>query len=456
MKNHNQNRHAIVIGGGMAGLVTGKVLTKHFDKVTIIERDHFPASPESRKGVPQGRHLHGLLARGLLVLEELFPGLERDLDAAGAPSLDHGLEALVCYPIGWNTPFRSGIMLRSCSRPLLEWHVHRHLMANENVHFLERCRVIGLLSDASKTTVTGVQVRFHSGSEEALQADLIVDASGRTSRAPKWLETLGYPLVQETTIDPLLGYASGWYQPPTNFQGDWKLLGISFRYPDNPRAGAISVIEGGRWIVLLAGMGREYPPTDEAGFLDFAHGLANPRIYEALKDAQPISPIYGYRQTSNHQRHYEKLPRWPEHFVALGDAVCAFNPFYAQGMTVSALGALALDAELEQQRLSHANFDLTGLGQRFQKQLAKVNTIPWLMSTGQDRRWANREGDANPSLRDKLTQGYIARIMQVGQKNPNVRRAFIEVVHMLKPPSALIHPKIMLQVLRQSVMRRTL
>lgn len=449
MKNHNQNKHAIVIGGGMAGLVTGKVLSNHFEKVTIIERDHFPASPESRKGVPQGRHLHGLLARGLLVLEELFPGLERDLDAAGAPSFDHGLEAFVCYPTGWSVPFRSGVMIRSCSRPLLEWHVHRHLMANENVHFLERCRVIGLLSDASKRTVTGVQVHFHSGSEEALQADLIIDASGRNSRPPKWLEKLGYATraVQETVIDPRLGYASGWYQPPPNWKADWKWLLISPRYPDVPRGGGISLIEGERWIVLLAGLRGVYPPTDEAGFLEFARGLIDPRIYELLKDAQPISPIYGYRQTSNYQRHYEKLPRWPEQFVALGDAVCAFNPFYGQGMTVSALGALALDAELHQQRLTHPNFDLTGLGQRFQKQLAKVNTTPWLMATSQDRGWTNTEGDAKPSLRSKLMQDYIARVIRLGRQNPKVRRAFIEVVHMLKPPTALMHPKIMLEVL---------
>src|SRR5579862_9756446 len=75
---------AIVIGGSMAGLFAARVLADHFDRVTIFDRDSFPATPRFRPGVPQSRHAHGLLERGRLVMEHLFPGLSADLTAAGA------------------------------------------------------------------------------------------------------------------------------------------------------------------------------------------------------------------------------------------------------------------------------------------------------------------------------------------------------------------------------------
>ncbi len=75
---------AVVIGGGMAGLLAARVLSEHFERVRIVERDGFPEGPSFRKGVPQARHLHTLMARGRLIVNELFPGIEDELVEAGA------------------------------------------------------------------------------------------------------------------------------------------------------------------------------------------------------------------------------------------------------------------------------------------------------------------------------------------------------------------------------------
>ncbi len=443
--------HAIVIGGSMAGLWAARVLADHFERVTVIERDRFPLTPEPRKSVPQAHHVHVLLTQGQRVLERLFPGLDAELAAAGAPSVIWTSECLIHGRDGWAPRYPSELVTRTCSRYLLEWHVRRRLATSPSVHFLERCAVTGLLSDADRKAVTGVLFRRWqqveaSNQVESLTANLVVDASGRNSRTPTWLQALGYEPPKETTINAFLGYASRWYQRPPGLQADWKALLLFPRPPDIPAGGIIYPVEGDRWVVTLAGIARHYPPTDEAGFMDFARHLRVPHLYEAIKDAQPLTPIYGYRRTDNRLLHYERLARWPEGFVVLGDAVCAFNPVYGQGMTTSALGALALDRLLHERRQHHSDGDLRGLGRRFQRQLAKVNATPWLMATSEDFRWPTTEGGRPGSL-TRFMHGYLDWVVRAMEVNPVVSLVFWEVTHLLKPPIALLHPRVVTRVL---------
>ncbi len=219
--------------------------------------------------------------------------------------------------------------------------------------------------------------------------------------------------------------------------------------PDNGRGGVLYPVEGNRWVVTLGGVGRDYPPTDEAGFLDFARSLRSPILYEAIEDAQPLSPIYSYRRTENRLLHYENLSRLPEGFVAVGDAVCAFNPVYGQGMTIAAKGALTLDECLRQQ-LGGSKSSLTGLTQRFQKRLAQLNATPWLMATGEDFRFATTEGGQRDWM-SRLMQRYMDMVILVSLDHPQVYRTFAEVVHMVKPPTTLFGPGILAQVLGQAI-----
>lgn len=444
--------HALVVGGSMAGLLAARVLSDHFDRVTIVERDRFPSAPEYRAGVPQSRHLHVLLGRGLLLLEQHFPGIDAALLDRGAMVLEWPWDMLWLTSAGWSRRFHTGSTIVCASRELLEWCVRDRVSAIGNVRFLEEHDAIGLLATDEKTRVTGVQLR-HRGAPDAepastgaLAADLVVDASGRHSRAPQWLEELGYDPPAETVVNSFLGYASRYYVRSAAADRDWKAMLLLSKPPSHMRGGGLFPIEGDRWIATLTGMGRDYPPTDEDGFLSFARSLRSPVLYEAIRDAEPLSPIRGYQRTENRLRHFERLERWPERFVVLGDAACAFNPVYGQGMTIAAQGATVLDDCLREQRSKHSGGDLVGLSRRFQQQLARTNAVAWLLATGEDRRYPTTEGGrTNPLTR--LTQRYINRVTLVATQDPVVNRAFFSVVNLLAPPTTLFHPRIVARVI---------
>ena len=424
--------HAVVIGASIAGLLAGRILTNHFERVTIVERDRLPQEPEPRSGVPQSHHVHSLLTQGHRILEQLFPGLTASLIQKGALEIDWiaDLAWLMSVSDVWAPRFPSGITTCLCSRNLLEFTTRKHLEKFSQVKFLEAASVTELLTNRNKTAVQGVKVKVAREGQIELSAQLVVDASGRNSVAPRWLEALGYEMPQETRINSFLGYASRLYQCPQLEAPDWKLLYVMPSAPDNPRGGMIFPIEGDRWMVSLLGIGKDYPPTEESGFLGFARSLRNEVVYQTIAKAQPISSIYGYRNTENRLRHYEKLKRMPENFLILGDAVCSLNPIYAQGMTLAALNALTLDSCLEQQQQSRETGNFAGLSRRFQKQIAKVNKTSWLLSTSQDLRWSTTVG-AQPDLITRLMQKYLDQVMKAAVENNTVHKALIEVMTML-------------------------
>ncbi|WP_445633873.1 NAD(P)/FAD-dependent oxidoreductase [Nostoc sp. DSM 114161] len=444
---------AIVIGGSIAGLLTAQVLTKYFDRVTIVERDRFPEQPEQRHGVPQAHHVHVLLIRGQQILEQLFPGIIAELTSSGTPIVDSIADCPWLGYNGWAPRFSSHLISCACSRNLLEWTIRRRLEGNHRIAFVQAAQVTNLVSNPDKTTITGVRVSFRNEPEAEILANLVVDASGRNSHTPQWLEELGYQPPQQTVVNSFLGYASRWYHPPEGFQADWKILLIAAKPPHNTRSAVLYSVEGNRWIVTLAGVNRDYPPTDEAGFLDFAQSLRSPILYQAIKDAQPISPIYGYKRTENHLRHYEKLSRLPEGLIMVGDAVCAFNPVYGQGMTTAALGALTLDECLSKQLSKQSNANLIGFPRYFQKELRKAISVPWLMATGEDFRWPATEG-GKPDLISKFMQLYMDRLLLLQAESAEIHQLFLEVMNLLKPPSAFFQPHILMQVLKQIINSR--
>jgi len=437
-------KHAIVIGGSIAGLLSARVLCDYFEEVTIIERDQFPAGPEARKGVPQARHIHILLTTGQTIMEQLFPGLFYSLEKDGAQKVDWGYDCVWMFEAGPAPRFHSNVISYSSSRDLLEWHIRTCLRENPHVHFLEKTDVTGLISTPDRKQVIGVHIHYRGAGETSqnnendILAQLIVDASGRTSQCLAWLEMMGYPPPQETVVNSFQGYASRWYQPVNDINPDWKVLVVRPKPPHISRAGGIYCIEGGNWIVTLGGVAQDCPPTDEKGFLEFARGLNSPVIYDAIQSAKPFSPIYGFRRTENRFRHFEKMPRWPEHFIIVGDAVCTFNPVYGQGMSAAAQDARILNQCLD--RLAFGSEDpLSGLPRLFQTRLAQANSNLWLMATGEDYRWPSTEGP-EPGLAMKLMHRYLDRLMAQSLNDPQVRQAFLEVAHLEKTPKALFTP----------------
>ncbi|MFG2004462.1 FAD-dependent oxidoreductase [Spirillospora sp. NPDC048911] len=431
----NESReHAIVIGGSMAGLLAARVLGDHFDRVTVVERDRFPDAAAFRPGLGQARHLHVLWSRGLEIAEQLFPGLEDELRTAGVPDIRVPADLLWLTPAGWRRRFESTRLL-TFSRDLLDWTIRSRLAKNGDLQVLDGKEAIGLVADNG--TVTGLRVRERGTTEpgEPLTADLIIDATGRSSKTPEWLEDLGYPAPRRTLIDPQLGYASRNYAIPAGFDPGWKALYLQARAPGT-RTGALFPQEGGRWIVSLFGCGRDFPPTDEDGFLEFAKSLRSPLLYEAIREAEPLTPIVSYRRTSNVRHHYERMSRWPERFMTMGDSLCAFNPLYGQGMSVAAKSALTLDACLRDAG------DLDGLARRFHRRVVKNAAGPWLVATGEDLRYDTTQG-ASAGLQTRILNRYVDRVQALANVDQRVCDRLISVLSLHAQPQSLFMPDVL-------------
>ena len=443
-------RRAVVIGGSVGGMLSARVLADHFDEVLVVERDHIPPGAEHRPGVPQARHLHLLMKRGLMVVEKLFPGIRADLLAAGCHLADQGPDFRILYRYGWSPREKTGLEILTFTRPLLETTIRRHLLESPKVRFLEGFEACGLVTGDDVTRVTGVRLvprRRGEGEveEQVLQAELVVDSAGRLSPAPQWLEELDYAAPEEAEVDAFWGYATRIYEPPAHIQKDWKIMLLMNRPPYQPRAGIIEPIEGGRWLVSLCGVMHDYPPTEEAAFLAFARSLSAPDLYNAIAQATPLSKIWGYRRTSNRLRQYDKLDRLPKGFVTLGDSVCAFNPVYGLGMTLTGLEVEELGRHLAASDGGRTLDPLT-----FQKAVGKLVTGAWALSTGEDLRWPATQG-GEITAKVKLMHWYVDQVIRLIPNGPEVYLAFQEVNHMVKGPEALFHPRVLFRVLKQAL-----
>ena len=333
-------RSALVVGGSIAGQLAAAALARHGFAVTILDRDRLPDVAAPRKGVPQSRHLHGLMVGGQRCLETLLPGIAASLIASGAEPLCWTEDVAVHTLAGWHRRFPSDLSSCFMSRDLLDRELRRAVSALPGVRTLQGHEAMALTG--SKGIVTGVRCRLRGAqdNERILRADLVVDASGRESRAPDWLADLGFGPVRETVVDAFLGYATRLCRQPEGMNSDWRAMLVRSRTATT-RAGAIFPIEGGRCLVTLAGFSRDYPPQDDDGFLEFVRAIGVPEFYDAVRAADPLAPAVGYRRTTNRWRRYHEARRWPEGFIAVGDAVCAFNPYYGQGMAVAAILLLA-------------------------------------------------------------------------------------------------------------------
>ena len=400
---------AVVIGGSIAGLIAARVLSDRLDEVVIVERDWVDDNEAARPGVPQAMHVHVLLRRGYLELTRLYPDLDGRLAAAGAPALDLLRDGAWIMPAGEVPRFPSRLRTRSASRTLYESVIRVLTLERPNVRLVDGHEVIGLVGDA--TTVRGVALRArpaprvapassvpvsHTGVAHGppvemleLGAWLVVDASGRTSRAPEHLAAIGAPVPEETVIDASLRYATRHYRAPDGPR-DWKVLMIRDRPPSSTRGGVATQVEGQRWVVTLSGAGTDQPPTDEDGFAEFARHLISPRLFDVIRDAEPLSDVRGWARTANRWRHVERL-RLPDGYALIGDALCALNPVYGQGLSVAAmeggvLGSWLDSSALQQARRSAAPPDTRRLIRAF----AHSARLPWFL--GHERGRAHRRG----------------------------------------------------------------
>lgn len=427
---------AVVLGGGMAGLLAARVLADAYRSVVVVDRDTLTGVDGPRRGVPHGRHAHALLARGQHVLEELFPGLQQGLIDAGVPAGDLAGDLRWYFNGRRLAPARSGLLSVSATRPVLEAHVRRRVAALPNVSFLERHTIHGPLANAERDRVTGVSISGEDEQPRELSADLVVDATGRGSRAPAWLAELGYERPAEERVKVDLAYTTRHYKLRSDPYGtDLSINPVA--WPGNPRGAFFPKLDDGSSQLSLTGVLGDHPPTDPEGFLEFVRSVAAPEIYEAVRDAEPLDDAVTFRFPASVRRRYEALTRFPRGLLVIGDGVCSFNPVYGQGMTVAAVEAMALRDLLR---------DGEPQARRWFRDIAPLIDVPWEISAGGDLAFPGVQG--RRTVKSRAGNAYMARLHAAATCDPVVTEAFFRVAGLVDPPQALMRPALMLRVLR--------
>ncbi len=428
-----QPTRVVVLGASLAGTFAAAAASGDGRTVTVVERDVLPDAPQPRDGVPQGRQPHALLLRGLRAMEDLLPGLADELRAAGAVELDTG-DLAWHGDLGWSPPHPQFRIL-SATRPLLEHLVLARVRALPGVRLRDGVRVErvrrGRPGDGAPWWV-----ELADGSVEP--ADLVVDATGRTSRLPVWLAAAGVPTAATVELDARVGYATRLYalEPGVVHAAGVVIM----RSPEVPVGGIALPVEDGGWLIGGVGSGARRPPRDGDGFLRFLDDLPDRALADLARAGRPMSEVALHRQTGNRRHHYERLRAWPDGLLVVGDALCAFDPVYGQGITVA-----ACEAQLLRDALARGMG--RGAERRLLRRFAAVTDLPWSIATGEDRRYLP---DGPPASRVEDLLGRWTR--ELGRLSTHGDRsahdAITRVYHLVGSPWLLLQPQLLVAALR--------
>ncbi|MBL7260549.1 hypothetical protein JKJ07_40280 [Actinoplanes sp. LDG1-01] len=419
----------------MAGLAAARVLSERFAQVLVLDRDELPGEPVPRRGVPQGSQPHILLAGGMRTFDELFPGFEAELIAAGGTKFDTGL-GLCSYRMGRRWPSApTGVSLVAATRPGIEAIVRSRVTALPNVTIRDRVAVSALAGSAT-AGVTGVVL----DDGETLTADLVVDCTGRGARSDRWLAVLGLPTPAQLEVKVGVSYTSRLYRRRPGDLTDWSAIFILPTPPGEHVSGLALPVEGDRWLAGIGGWHVTEPPADVESFEDHARGLPDPILSDLLDRLEPIGDLITTRFPSSRRRLFEDVREPPPGYVALGDAVCSFNPIYGQGMTCAALSALALGRALDEHgRLAPRAFYAAA---------AQILDVPWSFAVGGDFSFPQTTGPRPRGF--AFRRWYSRRIALASQIDSGVNATFARVQHLIDPPGTLMRPAFVLRVLRMA------
>jgi 2-polyprenyl-6-methoxyphenol hydroxylase-like FAD-dependent oxidoreductase len=435
---------AVIIGASMAGLLAARVLAEHSAEVVLLERDELPDAAVARKGTPHAVHPHGLLARGRLILDTLFPGFSDALVARGALRGDIGRD------VGFEADRRrfvasaTGQIGLLSSRLAIEAELRRRVRALRNVRFVCGVDVIEPVHDAAARRVAGVRyvAREAAATPQMLGADLVVDCSGRASRSPQWLAAWGYGHVEEERIKVDLSYTSAYFErdatTPTALAGM-----VCAATPALPRPAVLLAQEPdetqrARWVLGVGGYGADQPPATRDALVAYARRLATPELAALAESGRLIGGVMRYAFAHSQRRRYERMKRFPDGYLVMGDAIASFNPVYGQGMTVA-----ACEAESLQQVLAAGQ---APLHRAFFRAAARAVDVPWQIAVGADLALPGIDGPRTMQVR--LVNRYMARVFRAAARDAAVAAAFRRVMHMLAPPPSLFAPRILWRVWR--------
>ncbi|GAC1307075.1 MAG: FAD-binding monooxygenase [Mucilaginibacter sp.] len=437
----NNRRNAIVLGGSFAGLMTAKALSTYYAQVTIIEKDTVHRYPESRKGQPHTKHLHGLLPCALNILNNYFPGLSEEINNNGGVVNDFGTSMSWFTHGGYKKNVFLDIQGVSLSRPLLEHLVRERVLSLPNVTLLDNTTAKAFLISDDRQKVTGVNIEDKQDKQFIeFGADLIVDCMGRGSRTPQWLKEIGYAEVPKEEVKINVTYTTRLYKrDPGDARGRlW--IACTPQAPKEQRNGAVFPIEGNKWIVSVGGWHGEMAPTGEKDFLEFLKTLPNPNIYDIASTCEPLSDIIQYKYPLSVRRNYEKMRRFPSGFLVLGDAVSSFNPVYGQGISSVCLQAVELDKMISENVNEHK------LAKTYFKRTLKIKNKLGQMSTGEDFRFPQTTGTKPFGI--DLINKYVSLVHKATIRDEVVCKTFLKVMGLIDSPAKLLHPQIIWRILR--------
>jgi 2-polyprenyl-6-methoxyphenol hydroxylase-like FAD-dependent oxidoreductase len=434
-------RRAVIAGGSLGGMLAARAVAPHFTDVLVLERDVFTGTPAPRRTTPQSHHVHMLLKGGENAIDRILPGFRRAIEQSGSVKIRAGLDFLAGSELGFAPRWDAGMELHGQSRWMLEHCLRQRVLeSTANVELRAGCTVRGLNFDATTNRVTGVKVETETGTSD-LGADLVVDATGRGEGGLRWLSALGVPLpeVEEVSVD--FGYSSAIVELQDDPARDWKALAMGNLPRVGARGAVILPIEGGRFICSLGGRAGDYPPDNEADFLEFAKSLPQPTMYETLRGAKFVSGVARMIYPANRFRHYERSQTLPHGLVPVGDALCSFNPTYGQGMTSAALQAEALFDTFGQRT---ANESLDILTHAYLVRAAEAVRMPWRQANYNDFLYPTTQGNRDMFAPEEMQ--YRMEIQIAASRDEVLRKLANEVGHLLVPFERLMEADVRARV----------
>jgi len=437
-KNKVEINHAVVAGAGMAGLLAAAALSDHVGKVTIIEKDLLPESPQFRNGVAQGAHVHTLLGFGVKAMDELIPGLMSDLYTAGAVKIRRNYDLWFHDAIG-PTPIRDvGLLTPSVTRPLLEHITRKRVLSLPNVNLRDNTKLLDTELDKERR-IAGVKI-ISDDVTEILPTDLVIEGSGRASNLTKWLPEHGYGEVPLQRIKIMMGYTSGFFRLPKEVANEAKAC-LMLAIPPANRAAYLTPVDGDIWLATMYGRGHDTAPRELKGFLEWAEGLPHPVIHELLSQAESISEFKTYKIPFGTWYRYDQMNEFPDGLIPMGEALTSFNPMYGQGMSLAAGQALALRdvvSSNSQERLAARYFKLCHT----------LNSVGWSVMETRDYAHDITIGERPSDLESRWQAASALR--QLAETDAEVHKLSVQVTHLLKSPKELSKPEILEKIKKLS------
>lgn len=433
----------VIVGAGISGLINSHALSKYFEKVHLYEKDQIDEKQiEPRWGVPQGEHIHIVLTAAVKSLDKRFPNLLSKLQNIGSNKYSV-TEGLKWYHHGnWKKQYTSDndFTTFTQTRPVLETTIREEVTNTSNIEIIDQSKFIDYIYNAEDNSISGIKIERNGETEEIL-ADLVVDAMGRSSKSTRYFDNHDIKLPDIETIDVNIKYVSCFY--PADGIAENPLQSVYPHPPETSKYGVIGNVEGDKVIVTLMGFDGDHPSTDLSEFLEFAKQLDHPFIYNKLKESDPITPLRSYAYPKMRRIYYHQMKQLPSNFIAVGDAVCHFDPLFGQGMTVSTLEADILEDLLEQAK----HDQIVNINKKYFGKINSLISNVWDIVVAEDTRF---EIGHKPTLKQKLYKLYTNQIYEL-YDDEYVLDRFYKVINLEEPPTHLLHPKVILKILKNKI-----